>query len=143
MSASAKVSRLLRLALVAGFALTAATCKDSPGTPVETPTPGWLSLSLATPNSDDGGVLFTIGGAAIDSVRSSQIHVVTRRESATTVRVVVAGVVGAGVIAEIRVPDTRDAAKYTAVIHEVAARTTYQQRPLTGYTLSVVPAAIR
>jgi len=33
--------------------------------------PGWLDVRLVSPAADDGGVLFVVRGAPIDSVRSS------------------------------------------------------------------------
>jgi hypothetical protein len=132
--------RWVKPALVVLLAMGVGTCGDSTGN--DKPTTGWLSLSLATPNADDGGILFTVSGARIDSIRSTHPHVLLNRESASSVRVVIAGDLSAGVIGEILVPDTRAAAQYTGVVHEVAARATYQQRPPTGYTVTV-KAAVR
>jgi hypothetical protein len=131
--------RWVKLALVVLLAVCVGTCGDSTGN--DKPSTGWLQLSLATPNADDGGILFTVSGAQIDSVRSTHPHVLINRESASSVRVIIAGDLSAGVIGEIHVPDTRAAGQYTGVVHEVATRTTYQQRPPTGYTVTVKAAA--
>lgn len=102
------------------------------------PTSGWLSLRLTTPNTDDGGVFITVTGPDIDSVRTSHTFLVTRRQSESSVRVVIGGFLSAGQIGQILVPDTRQAAQYSVSIQEVAARAIWQQRPVTGYSVSVV-----
>jgi hypothetical protein len=131
--------RLWRLGVLALMALPLAPCGDSTGN--DGPVSGWLPLRLTTPNTDDGGVLITITGATIDSIRTTHPQLLTMRQSPSSIRAVIGGNLSAGTIAEIRVPDTRQARQYTAVIQEVAARTTFQQRPLAGYTLSVMPPA--
>lgn len=131
----------LRNALLAAGAVALAlgllTCGDDP---VQPATPGWLNLRLSTPNADDGGILFTVGGAQVDSVRSTFPNIFLRRESGSTVRVVIVGSLGAGVIGQILVPDTRSASAYTAAVLEVAARGTFVQRSPDGYGLTVEPA---
>src|SRR5262245_264454 len=131
-----KASRWFRLALLPMAALLV-TCNDPSGNG-NRPTRGWLTLRLTSPNADDGGVLITVSGATIDSVRTTQSNLVTRRESASSIRVIIGGNLTSGMIGEILVPDTRQVSQYTALIQEVAARTTYQQRPLAGYSVSVV-----
>jgi hypothetical protein len=124
------------LAALALLSVLLAPCGDSTGSGGGRG--GWLALQMTTPNTDDGGVLITVSGPAIDSVRSTHPQLITRRESAASVRVIIGGNLTAGVIGEIRVPDMRQAGQYSAVLHEVAARNTYQQRALTGYGLSLV-----
>ncbi|MGH7469525.1 MAG: hypothetical protein ACRENP_16360 [Longimicrobiales bacterium] len=125
----------VRLGALAMIALLISTCKDSTGG--NQGSRGWLALRLTSPNTDDGGVLIIVNGAALDSVRSTHPFLLTRRESASSMRVVIAGSLSAGVIGEILVPDTRQSAQYSATIQEVAARTTYQQRAVTGYSVSI------
>jgi hypothetical protein len=134
-----KISRLWRFGVFALMVLPLAPCGDSTGN--DRPVAGWLPLRLITPNTDDGGVLITITGTTIDSIRTTHPQLLTMRQSATSIRAVIGGNLSVGTIAEIRVPDTRQARQYTAVIQEVAARNTFQQRPLGGYTLSVMPPA--
>ena len=123
----------LALVLIAAIAL---TCKgDSPTEPV--PEPGWLRVSLSTPNGDDGGIMFVVGGGVVDYVRSSHPHGLTRSEEPTTHRIIVGGSIGNGVIAQIWVPDQRKVADYSATVLEVARRGTFGQRLATGYSLSI------
>ena len=124
---------LAALALVAAAALLT-TCGDS----VEPPVPGWVNVRLTTPNADDGGILFTVAGAQVDSVRLRFVNTFMRRESESSVRVVVAGTLSdAVVVAQVLVPDVNTLEPYTLTIHEVASRT-FQQRSPSGYTLELV-----
>jgi hypothetical protein len=107
------------------------TCSDSSGPPP----PGWLPVRLVTPNFDDGGVLFTISGARIDSVRSIYPYLVSRMVSETEQRIAVGGTMNGGVIAEIWVPNT--GAEYTATVLEAVVRGTLAQRGITGYAIEV------
>ena len=130
-------NRLWRMGVLLLLVLPLAPCGDSTGN--DRPISGWLALRLSTPNADDGGVLITVSGAAIDSIRTTHPQLLTLRDNASSIRAVIGGNLSAGTIAEILVPDTRQAARYSAAIQEVAARTTFQQRAVTGYTLSVMP----
>ena len=128
-------SRFFRTVAPVLAALLLATCRDSTGN--DRPIVGWLALRLTTPNADDGGVFISVSGAAIDSIRTAHPVLITRRESATSIRAVISGNLSGGVIAEIRVPDTRQSAQYSAVISEAASRS-YTQRDVAGYQISVV-----
>ena len=127
-----------RLVVATTFSLAAMTmtCKDSPSEG-SVPVKGWLAVELTTPNADDGGIMFIATGGAIDSVRSTFPNVLSRAESATSMRVVVGGNLSSGKIAEIWVPDTRKFEQYSATPVEVATRGTFAQRPVTGYTLKL------
>jgi hypothetical protein len=104
---------------------------------VEPSTPGALNLRLATPGGEDGGILFSIEGAPVDSIASSFPNTFLRRESESTVRVVIVGDILPGVLARVLVPDTRNRGAYSARVLEVAERATFRQRSLTGYSLTV------
>jgi hypothetical protein len=121
---------------MAACALALITCKDSSGPPP----PGWLDVRLVTPNLNDGGILFAIGGARIDSVRTSYPYFVAHAETETQWRVVVGGTISGGVIARVWVPDVRAAARYETTVLEVAVRGTLAQRATAGYSVQVVDA---
>lgn len=116
------------IALVAGLF----ACGDSS----DPPKPGWLTVTLQAPSTDDVALLFSVGGGPIDSVRSSATDVFARRSDAESWKVLVAGGVTAGPVAEIWVPDV-GAAGYEATVKQVAARATYEQRARVGYALVV------
>jgi hypothetical protein len=103
----------------------------------EGPTPpGWLQVRLVSPNNDDGGVLFSVSGGPIDSVRSSFPDFYSAQQGATW-RVLVAGTPVTGVIAEIWVPDVGAVASYSGLIEQVARVSTYEQRPVSSYHVSI------
>jgi hypothetical protein len=106
------------------------------GTCADGPRPGWLEVRLVSPNADDGGVLFTVTGGPIDSVRSSFPDFYTQRQGDTW-HVLVAGAPVVGVIAEIWVPDVRAAASYGGTVEQVAHVSTYAQRATAGYQVSI------
>jgi hypothetical protein len=126
------------LMIAATFSLSAVTltCKDSPSEGSDA-SAGWMAVEMTSPNGDDGGIMFIVTGGIIDSVRSTYPNVLSRTESATTMRVVVGGNLATGKIAEIWVPDTRRVAQYSATPVEAAVRGTFVQRPITGYTLKL------
>ncbi len=124
--------RAIRALLLLGLAASLVTCDDT----TEPPAPGWLLVRLSTPNTDDGGILFTISGGSVDSVRSSYPDLFTEKDSLVT-RVVVAGNIVAGGIVEIRVPDLTASGSYVATVDQVATRTTFAQRSPGQYSLAV------
>jgi hypothetical protein len=130
------VRRVFAIAATFSVVVIASTCDDSPAGG-SGPTAGWLAVEMTTPNGDDGGIMFVVTGGVVDSVRSSYPNVLSRVESASSIRIVVGGNLAAGKIAEIWVPDSRTIADYSAMPVEAAARGTFAQRPATGYTLKL------
>ncbi len=107
--------------------------------PIPPPAPvlGWLNVQLTTPNSDDGGLMFTVAGGPIDSVRF------VREGFASAVsdsiwRFLATGELSNGTIAQLLVPNVDNASLYRPEIQQVAALVTYEQRDLAGYRLQVV-----
>jgi hypothetical protein len=96
-------------------------------------------VTLTTPNSDDGAVLFTLSGGPVDSVEAVGHSVYSARIDANTLRVIVTGTLGPGPVARIRIPDQQQVSGYGAMVNQVAARTTYQQRDPGGYSLTLAP----
>lgn len=103
------------------------------------PTAGALKVSLVTPYTDDGGIFLTISGGPIDSVEGLANRLYTYRVDANSLRVIIAGELAAGTIALIRVPDTREASRYSAVVSQAAARPPYTQRDPALYTVTLAP----
>jgi hypothetical protein len=122
------------LVLIAG-------CGDSGGSgpePEPDPIPGWLKVRLDTPNADDGGIMFTVSGGAIESVRSSFLDLYVSQGSSTLKRIIVAGNLPNGtVLVELKVPDVQDAEDYSAIVDQVASGDSFVQRTASGYSLSV------
>jgi hypothetical protein len=98
-----------------------------------------LNLTLASPQGDEGAVLFTVTGGPVDSVEAVGHGLFSARVDPTTLRVVVTGNLSSGIIARIRIPDGRQASLYSAAIGQVALRSTYAQRDPAGYTIALAP----
>ncbi len=118
------------LALAVGVA-----CGDDENVGPEV-TPGTMIVSLTTPNLDDGAIMFTVSGGAIDSPALLDVdHVLYLMEGTNTISVIIAGDIAAGELLEFDVPDVD--ATYTATITQVADRMNDLRDPLTGYALTV------
>jgi hypothetical protein len=115
---------------VVALATGLATCDSGPQ-------PGWLQLRVAGPAADNAGMLLTVIGGPIDSVRSALPTLLTAPPGASSVRMIVAGDAVSGVVAEIFVPDVGDAALYAGAVEQVAAVGTFAQRDPAGYRLTV------
>jgi hypothetical protein len=121
------------LALVVGVA-----CGDDEGVGPGV-TPGTMIVSLTTPNADDGAIMFTVSGGAIDAPTLLDIdHVLYLMEGTNSITAIVAGDIVAGGLLEFDVPDIE--VTYTATITQVADRLNDLRDPLTGYDLTVEEA---
>jgi hypothetical protein len=104
------------------------------------PTAGNLKVQLATPNSDDGAILFRIVGPGITSVQAGPgltpfTRISTNQDTAV---VILAGNVAAGQVATIAVPDISKVGQYSTSLTQVTGRTApYTQRSLGGYSMQV------
>lgn len=130
-------------AATVALVVSAACGGDDDRTPMEVvAVPGTLVLSLTTPNSDDGAVMFSISGEGITGLtRESPSHVVYFRSAGTVSgNAVVAGDITAGALARFNVPDVAAVSSYSATITEVAARDNTLRGSVTGYSLSISPA---
>ena len=105
--------------------------------PIPLPARGWLNVQLTTPNSDDGGIVFTVAGGPIDSVRFVHEGFSTA-VSDSIWRFLATGKLSNGAIAQLLVPNVDNPSVYRPEIQEVAALITYEQRDLAGYRLQVV-----
>ena len=114
-----------------GVILLLGGCSNSTG-----PTAGILNLTLASPHADDGGIMLSVYGGPVDSVEAVGYAIHSAR-AADSVKMIVIGNFGSGVIARIHIPDSRQASRYTAQVKQVAARRTYAQRDPAGYTVSL------
>lgn len=129
--------RSLRILGLAALVVGAANCGGGGGdTPP--PVPGYLTLTLSTPNSNDGAVLFKIQGGTVDSmVAGAMVQQGSYVINPTFTRAVVAGNIVDGIIAKIHVPDVGKVASYTVAVEQVANRTSFAQQNLTNYSIAV------
>ena len=106
--------------------------------PAPDPIPGWLGIRLQSPNTDDGGILLTVSGGEIYSVRSTHPDLFVSPPGTPVRRIIVGGeLTSGGLLVEIMVPDVQSAADYTATVEQAAARNTYEQRGVSAYSLVV------
>ena len=107
------------------------------------PTAGVLALTLNTPNTGDGAVLFRVNGGVVDSIAGSPMVLDGNYNTFTgnLSRVVVAGPITDGIIAYLFVPDVSKVGTYTVTMEQAAANSNFAQRSLAGYSIavSVVP----
>jgi hypothetical protein len=121
--------------LVAGALLSSCGGSGEPSGP----TSGVLSLTLNTPNSGDGAILFRINGGQVDSIAGSAMVANGSYNTFTgnVTRVVIAGPITDGAIAYLFVPDVGKVANYTVTIEQVVADSNYAQRSTAGYSMAV------
>jgi hypothetical protein len=111
-----------------------------PPPPPPPPGAGSLTVTFATPNTDDGAILLELRGPNIQALAAAnQGWHFSSDASGTTVRGVVAGNLTPGAVLTFRVPDVGAAASYTATLVDVADRQNRLRSALTGYALTVGP----
>ncbi len=105
--------------------------------PAETSNPGFVNVTLATPNSNDGALLLTLSGGTMDSLTASAGTIFFASTGTNTFRVMVAGTIVDGPIVRFWMPDRRNVAQYLATPEQAAVRTTYEQQDIGAYSLSI------
>jgi hypothetical protein len=114
-------------ALVAGAACGG---NDSTG-----PKAGTATVSLVTPNADDGVVLLTLTGPGLANVQSasSSYKVYWRVVSPTEVRAIVVGNLASGAVLTASVDDVSKVGQYGGTVVEAASRTDVVRGSTAGY----------
>jgi hypothetical protein len=125
--------------MMAGLALVLCLtgCGDGSTGP-EGPTPGTLTVTLTTPNADDGAILLTVSGPDMTQVTAADGSLYFRHAGGTgAVTAVLVGDVQAGSLLTFHVPDVTAAGSYSATITQVADRSNTVRASLAGYALTV------
>ncbi len=125
--------RLARFALLAGMALALGSCSG--------PAAGELTVSLVTPNSDDGALVVRVTASESQEITGATVactgcKIFPERPSATELRAVVTGDLVAGPLVRVSVTDTKSPTSYTVTVQQVASRT-FQVRSPSGYSLTI------
>ncbi len=110
---------------------------ESTGPGESTSNPGFVNVTLATPNSNDGALLLTLSGGAMDSLAASVGTIFFASTATNTFRVMVAGTIGDGPVVRFWMPDRRNVAQYSATLEQAAVRSSYEQQDIGGYSLSI------
>lgn len=123
------------IALATTLLLAVAACGEST-TP---PEPGVVSLSLVTPNTDDGAMAMVLTGPGVASFSSgsSAYAVYWRVVSATEARVIVVGDLSNGVLATAQVAEANRLSGYHVGILEVATRSDAVRASTAGYAINL------
>lgn len=130
-------NRIVRQGLVFLSVWCAACGGEDSSAPV--PEPGRLQLVLQTPNTDDGAVWVRLEGEDIKAVHAvTGIELWTVAPTSSLRHIVARGNITNGLIAEIDVGDQNRSGSYTASLEQVAARATYRQQPIGGYSIRVM-----
>ena len=101
------------------------------------PDPGFVNVSLTSPNSNDGALLIQLSGGEIDSLIGATASMFAAETGSNTFRIFVAGTIPDGPVLRFWVPDRRDLSPYTATLEQAATRGTYVQQDISSYALSV------
>jgi hypothetical protein len=131
----------LAIAVCGLMAWGAAACgsddDDGPTGPTG-PTAGTLTVTLDTPNADDGAILFGVTGPDMTQIAASDPALYFRyAQDGSEVTAVLVGDLADGALITFRVPDIDAAASYVATIDQVADQGNELRDPLAGYTLTV------
>ncbi len=140
-----KLSRRLaanagRLALFGPALLLLAACGSGPtgSSDVQPGTPGWLTVELTTPNSDDGAVQLRISGPSVDSVVAASPYNGFGLANGGSADVVLTGAIHTGSVARFRVQDISRASQYSVAVTAAAQRGSYALRSIGGYQTAIV-----
>jgi len=128
-----------RFALAGSLVLAAmAGCGGDTPTGSNGPTPGPLTLTLATPSGDDGALVFTVRGALVQGFTpAAGLTAYTTPVGQTFIKIILVGPLASGPVGRLQVPDTRNATNYTASILQAASATSYAPQRLSGYSIGV------
>ncbi len=133
--------RSFRVATSASLAIwSAAACgdDDSKGPIDPGPTAGTLTITLTTPNADDGAILFEVNGPDMTQVTASNPSLYFRYSQAVgRITAVLVGDVAAGDVLSFHVPDVDAFASYVPTVLDVAGRGNELRSSLAGYELTV------
>jgi hypothetical protein len=127
---------------LAALALLLAACgAESPTSNTPAPLPaavsGWLTVQLATPNSDDGAVQIAVSGPGVDSAKVLGYDGYAAVAN-TNANLIVTGAITNGSIARIFVRDLSQTSRVQATVVAAAARSSYALQELNGYRAVLV-----
>lgn len=127
-------------ALALGALLGAAACGGSAtgANDVQPGTPGWLSVELTSPNTDDGAVQLRVTGPSVDSVVAASPYNGFGQSSSGSADLVLTGAIRTGTVARFHVSDISRASQYRVTVTAAAQRGSYALRSTGGYQTAVV-----
>jgi hypothetical protein len=125
--------RLVRALIALALPAALATCSG--------PVAGDLTVSLVTPNADDGAIVVRVTASQSKEITSAAVactgcRIFAEQPSSTELRAVLTGELVAGPLVRVSVSDTKTPDAYSVQIVQVANRS-YQLRSPSGYSLSI------
>ncbi len=131
-----RITRLVALAAAVGTTVVVA-CSQNDGVGPQVVDPGFVAVRLTSPNSDDGALRFTIQGGPTDSLRAPGVTLYSASTAQDARRVIVAGNIQPTSVVLFWLSDRNVLDDYSATLEEVAAKSTFAQRALQGYSLTL------
>ncbi len=128
----------LFLLLAACGANTATGPDTGTNPPPQTPVPGWLTVQITDPNTDDGALQLRVTGPALDSIAGDARYDGFGAVTNGVADLVVTGRITSGNLARFRVADVQRASEYQASVVAVVQEHTYELRPTSGYRAVIV-----
>lgn len=92
------------------------------------PTPGWLTVQLTTPNSNDGAVQLRVTGPSIDTIATDARYGGVGQASSGAADLIVTGSIVGGTVARFRVADVNRSSSYSVRVVAAAQRSTWALR---------------
>jgi hypothetical protein len=124
-----------RLVLLLAMAAGLSNCSGPPSETVA----ATLAVTLSSPFTDDGALLFTISGGPVDSVETTGYTLYSYRPDGNTMEIIVTGQINSGAIARLYIGNERLTPQYSARVMQAAARSSYTQRDPGAYGLTLAP----
>ena len=112
------------------------------GESTEPPRDGTATISLTTPQTDDGAVAVTLTGPGISNLTpaNSSYRVFWRLVSQDELRAIVVGNVAAGPLFSVRVADVGNLSRYAGSVTQLATRADALRDDRSGYAVTVTSA---
>lgn len=129
-------SRSWGLGLLATLAI--AGCGSDDGGPAA-PVPGPLRVVLTSPNTDDGAVMFQVTGVVDSVVAPAGLTIYQSAPGPNVLRVIATGnaITSGSSLLTMYVADVAKTSNYSLQLLQVAAKGSYAQRAVGGYSLQV------
>ncbi|HMA40829.1 MAG TPA: hypothetical protein VKP10_12165 [Gemmatimonadales bacterium] len=131
-----KTNRWIGLGLSLGLLSTGLACGDNAIAPK--PKAGSVTVSLTTPNADDGAVLVALFGPGFANVRpsSASYRLYSLTASPTEIRILVVGDLSTGALLSLDIDDPARIAEYHGTVIQAASRDDIVHTVSTDYDLT-------
>lgn len=131
-----RTNRWIGLGLSLGLLGTGLACGDNPVVPK--PRAGSVTVSLTTPNADDGVVLLALFGPGFTNLKpaSASYRVYSLAASPTEIRILVVGDLSTGALLSLDIDDPARIAEYHGTVIQAASRDDIAHTVSTDYDLT-------